>query len=174
MSHADDADAADDDELPPDEDDAGAAVDAIELLSADHVELLQLFEDYESLLGNGSTDEEREHVAQRICTALTVHAAVEEDILYPAASQLLDDDRLVDLALTEHANAEELVAELRQMSADEPRFDEKVAALGVLVQRHIDAEEEDLLPLLSEHGADLLRLGRRLAQRKLELADEGG
>lgn len=170
MSH--DADAPDDDDLRPGDEADGGGLDAIELLNADHDEMLQMFEDYESLLGDDSTDEERELLAQRICSALTVHAAIEEEILYPVANELLDDNRLVDVALAEHASAEELIAELRQMSADELRFDEKVAALGVLVQRHIDAEEEDLLPLLSEQGADLLRLGRRLARRKQELADE--
>jgi hemerythrin-like domain-containing protein len=172
MSHADDADAADDDDLRPSDPDDGGGLDAIELLNADHDEMLQMFEDYESLLGDDSTDEERELLAHRICSALTVHAAIEEEILYPVANELLDDNRLVDVALAEHASAEELIGELRQMSADELRFDEKVAALGVLVQRHIDAEEEDLLPLLAEQGADLQRLGRRLARRKQELADE--
>ena len=86
--------------------------------------------------------------------------------------ELLDDARLVEVAESEHANADELIGELRSMSIDEPRFDEKVAALSVVIQRHIDAEEEDLLPLLSQQGADLQQLGERMAERKQELIDE--
>lgn len=168
MSNAPGATGLDDDEPRSDPD----AVDAIELLHADHDEVLLMFEDYESLLGDEATDDERARLARRICSALSVHAAIEQELLYPAASELLDDARLVEVAESEHANADELIGELRSMSIDEPRFDEKVAALSVVIQRHIDAEEEDLLPLLSQQGADLQQLGERMAERKQELIDE--
>lgn len=170
MSHTPGASGLDDDEPRSDAD--HAPIDAIELLHADHDEVLLMFEDYESLLGDEASDEERTRLARRICSALSVHAAIEQEILYPAASELLDDARLVEVALSEHANADELITELRSMSIDEPRFDDKVAALSVVVQHHIDAEEEDLLPLLSQQGADLQELGERMAERKQELLDE--
>jgi hemerythrin-like domain-containing protein len=170
MSHTPGVTGLDDDEPRSDAD--TDAIDAIELLHADHDEVLLMFEDYESLLSEEATDDERARLARRICTALSVHAAIEEEILYPIAGELLDDQRLVEVALSEHANADELIGELRSMSIDEPLFDEKVAALSVVIQRHIDAEEEDLLPLLSQQGADLQNLGERMAERKLELLDE--
>jgi hemerythrin superfamily protein len=53
--------------------------DAIKLLTQDHREVEQLFEQFEK----ASKDEKKEQIARKICTELKVHAMIEEEIFYP-------------------------------------------------------------------------------------------
>ncbi len=152
-----------------DDDDTLGSQDAIDLLQADHDEVKQLFEDYESLIDDDAPDADREALAREICDALTVHTTMEEELLYPAAREALDSSRLVDAAAIEHASAKSLIAEIESMSASDALFDARVTVLGEYVKHHIDEEEEELLPQLADAGVDLEALGAQLAQRRQEL-----
>ncbi len=161
-----------DDDL--DGEDAGETMGAIELLEADHDEVKELFEQYEALLEDEAPVGDREELAQQICTMLTVHAAIEEEILYPAAREVIESQRLVEEALVEHNAARQLVTEIEQMSASDAQFDAKVCVLGEYVRHHIEEEEHELLPQLADAGLDLDELGEQLAERKQELMAELG
>ena len=52
--------------------------DAIALLKQDHRTVSQLFEEFEK-----ADEEEQSAIAQRVCQLLTVHAQIEEELLYP-------------------------------------------------------------------------------------------
>jgi hypothetical protein len=83
---------------------ADAAPDALDLLIADHKEVKGLFKAYEKLVKAEAEADEKQALAQQICTLLTAHATVEEELVYPAARSLLgDDEDLVDQADVEHA-----------------------------------------------------------------------
>lgn len=163
----------DDDEITAD-DEPGEVIDALELLKNDHDEVKQLFEDYEELAADDGPDADRQAIAQRICAMLTVHATMEEEILYPAARDALDDESLVDEATVEHASAKALIAEIESMKPSEPLYDAKVKVLGEYVRHHIDEEEEELLPQLADTDVDLDALGEELLERKQELMLEMG
>ena len=63
---------------------AAAKADALKLLKADHAEVAEMFDKYES----GRLPKARKAtLAQKICAALTVHAQIEEEIFYPAARE---------------------------------------------------------------------------------------
>ena len=164
----------DDDLLDDTDTDSAVAVDAMELLQADHDEVKQMFEEYEGLMADEAGEDERQELATRICNALTVHATIEEEILYPAARGVPACERLVDEATVEHASAKALILEIESMSPSMPLFDAKVAVLGEYVSHHIDEEEEELLPQLANAGIDLDELGEELQDRKLELMEELG
>src|SRR5262245_60005120 len=66
------------------------AQDAIKLLKADHDEVEELFAQYEKQKKKGDTD--KAELIDKICTALTVHAQIEEEIFYPAARNALEED----------------------------------------------------------------------------------
>jgi hypothetical protein len=158
----------------PDDDDA---TDALDLLTDYHDELRELFEDYESLIDQDAPEHDRQEAAAEICAALELHAQLEDEILYPAAREALDDPRLVDEASIEHATARSLMGEIEAMSAADALFDARVTVLGRHVMLHMDEEEEALLPQLADAGLDLDELGRQLALRRQELEDlrdEGG
>ena len=56
------------------------------------------FKEYQKLVKRKAGANERESLAQHICALLTVHATIEEEIFYPAARVVLDDEALMDEA----------------------------------------------------------------------------
>ena len=89
-------------ELAADASIENTALDAIELLEADHRVAKQLFDAFEKA---GDSDlEAKGTLARRACEVLTVHTMIEENILYPAAHKALgkDDEIDVDEAYVEH------------------------------------------------------------------------
>ena len=59
---------------------ARSAPDAIALLKADHRKVEELFDDFEKATGSAK----KAALVRKICTELTVHTMIEEDIFYPA------------------------------------------------------------------------------------------
>jgi hypothetical protein len=78
----------------------------------DHREVKGWCKDYEKLEG----DAEKKALADKICLAITVHTQIEEEILYPAARETIDDDYLLDEAEVEHVSAKQLIAEIQAMT----------------------------------------------------------
>ena len=135
---------------------------AIGLLEQDHREAEAFFSQFE-------TDEERRaELARKICLALTVHAAIEEEIFYPMARQAGLGD-LLDEAEVEHAAAKQLIAEIEATKKKDRLFPAKVKVLGEYVKHHIQEEEGKLFPLLQDRELDLLELGREIAARRIAL-----
>lgn len=153
---------------------AGATTDAIELLTADHRNVEKLFKQYDKLAEEGGTYNEREALAATICAELTVHAQVEEEVFYPAARDILDEEDLVDEALVEHATAKDLIAQLADMSPDDDLYDAKVKVLSELIEHHVEEEEEEMFPKLKKAKLDTASVGHKMAQRKQELIEELG
>lgn len=117
-----------------------ASADAIEMLKQDHREIERLFDRIESL--RGGTHEERTMLIRRLCDELDVHAALEEEIFYPAAAQATGAVDLVDHARHEHGEAKRLAARLRDLSPDDADTD--LRRLRKIVEAHVHEEEERL------------------------------
>jgi hemerythrin superfamily protein len=140
-------------------------MDALRLLKADHREVEGFFKEYEGL----DDKREKQALAEKICLALTVHAAIEEEIFYPATRDAIDDDDLMDEAEVEHATAKQLIAEIKSMKAGDDLFDAKVKVLGEYVRHHVQEEEKEMFPETRDADLDLKALGEKLAERKAEL-----
>src|SRR5664279_2848002 len=97
-------------------DDHAPAQDAVSLLSNDHAEVRQMFETYRQLVDEDADDEQRGELARRICSMLTVHAEIEEEIFYPAMRENIDADLALDEAEVEHAAAKDLILSLIHIS----------------------------------------------------------
>jgi hypothetical protein len=151
---------------------AAAKTDATILLTRDHTEVHKLFKQYEKLADAEAPASDRQAAAEEICTKLTIHATVEEEIFYPAARAAEVDSDLLDEAEVEHASAKDLIAQIRSMQPDEDLYDAKVKVLGEYIDHHVKEEEEEMFPKCRRSKMDLAGLAARIANRKTELMAE--
>jgi hemerythrin superfamily protein len=144
--------------------------DAIALLKNDHKEVKALFKAYDKLAKTEASDDEKKSIAEQICTALTAHATVEEELFYPAAREALPEQDLVDEATVEHTTAKDLIAQIEGMEPSEELYDAKVQVLAEYIDHHVKEEEEEMFPMIRKSGLDLKELGMSLQSRKDQLA----
>jgi hemerythrin superfamily protein len=121
-------------------------MDAIQHILRDHRELERLFRELERTERSGDGGR-RAEAARTLVRELSVHAAVEEQHVYPAIRAAGADDRVLD-ALEEHHAAKVTLAELQATPVEHPRFGAKLRVLAESVRRHVTEEERELLPLL--------------------------
>jgi hemerythrin superfamily protein len=146
-------------------------MNAVKLLKQDHKLVSDLFEEFEE-----ADEGEKSSIAERICKLLTVHAQIEEELLYPQAREALDEEdaELVSEAAVEHATAKDLIAQIEQSGEGEELWEAKVKVLGEYIKHHVKEEEGELFPKLQKTDLDLDELGEQLAERKSELMSEMG
>ena len=142
----------------------GTDRDAISLLKHDHQEVDRLFTEYES----APSDAAKRTLAIEICSALKVHARIEEDLFYPAAYSQQTAQLLAE-AKVEHACAKDLIAQIEASAPGEPMFDARIKVLAEYIRHHVAEEEGEIFPLCKKSGSDLAELGRQLAVLKQQL-----
>ena len=147
-------------------------IDAIKLLTDDHKTVHKMFVQYAKLCQGGADGTERQPVAEQICMALTVHAAIEEEIFYPEARSAGVEAALLDEAEVEHASVKDLIAQIQGMAPDDELYDAKVTVLGEYVDHHVKEEQDEMFPKCRQSTMDLKALGTQLAARKAELMAE--
>jgi hemerythrin superfamily protein len=148
----------------------GAQKDAIALLKADHRQVEEWFGEFEK-----AKDRKRKVLlAKQICTALTVHAQIEEEIFYPAFLQATGDEDMHHEAAVEHTGAKRLIADIESKPSDE-YFDARVTVLSELIKHHVKEEEQPhgMFAKARKSDMDLVGLGAQLEIRKSELEADG-
>ena len=142
--------------------------DAIKLLMTDHREVEALFKKFEKAKDDNA---EKADIVEQICEALSNHAEIEEEIIYPAAREALSEkgDDLLDEAEVEHASIKSLVEQLEQAEPDDDLYDAKVKVLTEYVQHHVKEEEGEMFPKVRKTDLDLEKLGAEMFEPKLEL-----
>ena len=141
--------------------------DAIALLKADHRKVEGLFEKFEAAKGKS----EKEALAKQICTELTVHTILEEEIFYPACKGKTEEDLLAE-SNVEHDGAKVMIAQIEAGGPDEEFYDAKVKVLSEEIEHHVGEEEkpaEGLFAQARKAGLDMDALGQQMAARKQEL-----
>jgi hemerythrin superfamily protein len=122
-------------------------MDAITLLKNDHKTVEDLFTRFEKL--GPRAVKSKQDVVERIIRELSIHAAIEEMVFYPAIREAVDDgdiDKMVLESLEEHHIVKWLLSELDGMSPENERFEAKVTVLMENVRHHVEEEEGDLFP----------------------------
>ena len=124
--------------------------DAVDLIIEDHRRADELFQQYESQ--PASTDGERRRaLVDQMIKELSVHATVEEEVLYPAIREALPEgEELASESLDEHRRVRELLAQLDGRDPSSAGYDQLVLQLIDDVRQHVEEEESDLLPRLRE------------------------
>lgn len=153
---------------------SAAPADALRQLCTDHDEVADLFAGYRDLVDEGAGAEPRVALATQICFELLVHAQIEEELLYPAAREVLHAHGWgPEAALADHEAAKELIVRLESIDPADEEYDATVLLLAEVVAHHVQDEEEELFPRLRAHGAlDLDALGEAMAARRQALFDE--
>lgn len=142
-----------------------APQDAIALLKADHAAVTLLFAEYDK---TRSVLKKKALVAN-ICTALTVHAQIEEDIFYPAVKAALNDKLLVPEATVESPSVKDLIAQIDGVEPGGERYDAQVKVLSAYVKHHVKQAQTEMFPQAEASSLDLVELGASMAARKDEL-----
>jgi len=144
--------------------------DAIALLKADHRQVEQWFEEFDS----ARSSSKKQQLATNICNALKVHAEIEEEIFYPAFLKATKDEDIHHEAIVEHDVAKKLIAEIEASSPDDDYFDAKVTVLSEMIKRHVKEEEQPsgMFGEAKKSKMDLEELGLQLASRKQELMEQ--
>jgi len=145
-------------------------MDAVALLKADHRKVEELFEKFEK----AKSDSVKKSLVQEICTELSVHTAIEEEIFYPACTRKIDES-LVKEAYVEHDGAKVMIAELLASEPGDDFYDAKVKVLSEEIKHHVKEEEarsEGMFAQARAAGLDMDALGDQMAARKKELLAE--
>ena len=145
-------------------DGAASAEDVFEMLKTDHRHVQDLFTRFED-----ADTRTRASIAEDALMSLEVHAALEEEIVYPAIAEVVEDEELVNEAKEEHHVAKLLIKELHKMEAGDDAFATKFKVLGELVSHHIEEEEGEIFPQAQEGGLEPESLSDQVAKRKAKL-----
>ncbi len=127
-------------------------MDALALLKKDHQTMEKLFARFEK--------KPSQEIAERFVRELSVHAAIEEQLFYPAvrqaarAQELEEAEEEVLEALEEHHVAKWVLSEIEALDEDDERFEAKCKVLIESVRHHVKEEE-----------GPLFRFARRLFKR---------
>src|SRR5688572_4012865 len=95
------------------------ATNALTLLKADHQQVKQLFDAFEKT----KSDSKKRASAEQALQELRVHAAIEEEIFYPALRGALKKQDILDEAAEEHRVAKTLIEELAKKGAETEHFE---------------------------------------------------
>jgi len=143
------------------------------LLKNDHKEVAAWFKQYEQ--GKDSMAASRKQkLAEKICAALRVHTRIEEELFYPAVHEALGEDaaEMLAEAKVEHNSLKRLMDDIDDSTPGSEAYDADVKVLGEYVKHHVEEEEGELFPDVRKSYLDLKALGREMAARKKELADQ--
>jgi hemerythrin superfamily protein len=120
-------------------------MDALTLLKNDHKTVEKLFKRFEKAEKSGGED--RKAIVDEVVRELSMHAAIEEQVFYPAVREGVEEAEDVVLeGLEEHHIVKWTLSELDGMSADHERFNAKMAVLMEGVRHHVEEEEGEMFP----------------------------
>ena len=141
------------------------ATDVIDILTADHREMLELLGQIEGAADAAT----RRDLADTVIAEVMRHAVAEEMYVYPAIAEHLPDGAAeVEHDKQEHDEIVQLMKQLEDADAAEPRFLEVTRELQAQLSHHIADEEADQFPRLRAHiPADtLVSMGAKVETAK--------
>lgn len=148
---------------------SNARSQVIQQLKDDHKRVRKAYRDFQKL----DRDEDGpacEAIVQQVLQELSVHAALEEELLYPAARTAIADEDLIDEAEVEHESMHGFIDQLRHMRADDERYAARFTVLCEYVLHHVKEEEGEIFPQLERSRLDWESLAAEMDERRQELA----
>jgi hemerythrin-like domain-containing protein len=143
-----------------------ARTNPIVMLQADHRRAEALF-----VRIGAASDGQRAELVRQLVAALRVHMELEETQVYPLLRDEVDAD-LAEEAEVEHQLARDGLAQLEELTPDEPGFDAALTMVMAGIEHHVLEEESEAFPrLVSQLGPErLAELAAQLISRRADLA----
>jgi hemerythrin superfamily protein len=138
------------------------------MLREDHQKVRQLFDQFHAT----TNKHEKWNIVTAALAALEVHAKLEEELIYPAWREYVDEQDLVVEAHEEHHVAHVLIKELKNMDPEDKRYDTKFVVLSIHVTHHIKDEEGKMFPQAEKAGLDWERLTKQVMERRQSLVQK--
>jgi len=134
-------------------------------LREDHQKVKQLFNQFKE---STNTNEKLDIVTAAI-TALEVHATLEEELIYPAWKEHVDEQSLTDEAFAEHHVAHLLIKELKNTNPEDESYLAKFTTLSEHVTHHIEEEEGKMFRQAEKADLDWDQLTKQVIERRQSL-----
>jgi hemerythrin superfamily protein len=142
-------------------------------LKDDHKRVRKAYRDFQKL--DPSEDAQAcEELVTQVLDELTLHASIEEELLYPAAREAIADEHLVDEAEVEHEAMHSLIDQLRQMGPDDEKYAARFTVLCEYTLHHVKEEEGQMFPQLEKARLDWDSLAADIRERRAELSGAAG
>ncbi|MEU6236389.1 hemerythrin domain-containing protein [Kitasatospora sp. NPDC047058] len=120
----------------------------IDELMTDHREVEEMFARIQAMTGGG---QQLRDVVDEVTIELVRHSVAEEQYLYPAVREHVEDgDRLADKELEDHGRVEKLLKQLEKTRTDDPQMGPLLQQLMDEVAAHVQDEETNLFPMLRQ------------------------
>ena len=145
----------------------------LSLLKDDHKRVKKAYREFRKLDGE-SDPEACAAVVQQVLAELTVHAEIEEELLYPAARQAIADSSLIDEAEVEHESLRTLIEQIKGMDPEDEKYAARFTVLCEYTMHHVKEEEGEMFPQLQRVRLDWEGLAAEVMQRREELMAENG
>ncbi len=142
-------------------------MDAITLLKQDHKTVDGLFKKFEKT-GEGAKKAQKD-LADKMVEELSKHAAIEEEIFYPAVREALEEEEDTILeAIEEHRVAKFLLSEIEELDPEAENYRAKITVLIESVRHHVEEEEKELFPEVRKAlgRKKLTEIGDQMAEAK--------
>jgi len=138
-----------------------------DMIRFDHSHVLLAFHQYTT----SKKPAVKKALADTICSALEIHATLEEEIFYPQMRQLNPALPVLQKSVPEHQEMRRLIGELRACDPASARHDALLLELMRDVLHHVADEETVLLPEAETTlGSDRLsELGVKMSKRRMAL-----
>ena len=138
----------------------------VNMIRLDHTHVMATFHQFDA----GERPSIKQGLVNTACTALEIHAQLEEEIFYPALRAVFDDPNLAE-SPAEHDQMRALIGRLRNMQPADAGYDDTFMNLIRAVLHHVADEETILLPAAQRLMPERLNeLGAAMTKRRLELA----
>jgi hemerythrin superfamily protein len=144
---------------------AGTNLDVVDILTADHRDMIGLIEQIES-----TTDvSQRRDLADTLIAEVMRHAVAEEMYVYPAMKDHVPNGAdEVEHDKKEHDEIVKLMKQLERVEPSDQTFMELVRQLQSKLSHHANDEESDQFPKLRVHipGEKLVDMGEKVEKAK--------
>jgi hypothetical protein len=140
-------------------------MDAFELLMEDHERASDLFDQIEDEFDDITL---REQLFAHLQQELTLHARIEEQVLYPTLKGLPSTRDLIPDAIDAHNEVKQLLTQIETLPKGDNRFGSLMDELRDAVEQHVFEEEDEIFEAAREvmNQSEIEELGNRLLKAK--------